>query len=90
MWNALQAAMEEAMLKLNEESSSRPKRHRRYINRDCESAHDSTVGLLIYYKATPNLAVAARIQMDIEMTDTSMYTQFQHDLVEHVWGRNNH
>jgi hypothetical protein len=62
------------MLKLNEESSSRPKRHRRYINRDCESAHDST----------------ARIQMDIEMTDTSMYTQFQHDLVEHVWGRNNH
>jgi len=40
MCNALQAAMEEAMLNLNEESSSRPKRRRRYINRDRESAHD--------------------------------------------------
>jgi len=28
------------MLNLNEESSSRPKRRRRYINRDRESAHD--------------------------------------------------
>jgi hypothetical protein len=40
MCNALQAAMEEAMLNLNEESSSRPKRRQRYINRDRESAHD--------------------------------------------------
>ena len=40
MCNALQAAMEEAMLNLNEESLSRPKRRRRYINRDRECAHD--------------------------------------------------
>jgi hypothetical protein len=40
MCNALQAAMEEAMLNLNEESSSRPKRCRCYINRDRASAHD--------------------------------------------------
>eukprot|EP00267_Zea_mays_P022088 XP_008646526.1 uncharacterized protein LOC103628014 [Zea mays] len=131
--------MEEAMLNLNEESSSRPKRRRRYINRGRESAHvecafgvlksrfniiavpgrsysqrtlglimracvilhnmiidderdadldetyetvDSTVGPSIYYNATPSLA--ARIQMDNEMTDTSMYTQLLNDLVEHV------
>jgi hypothetical protein len=40
MWNALQAAKEEAMLKLDEASSSRPKHRRSYINHDCESAHD--------------------------------------------------
>jgi hypothetical protein len=28
--------------------------------------------------------------MDNEMTDTSMYTQLLNDLVEHVWGHNNH
>jgi hypothetical protein len=39
MWNALQAAMEEAMLNRSEESSSQPKRRRRYINLDCESSH---------------------------------------------------
>jgi hypothetical protein len=49
---------------------------------------DSTVGPLIYYNATPSLA--ARIQMDNEMTDTSMYTQLLNNLVEHVWGHNNH
>jgi hypothetical protein len=49
---------------------------------------DSTVGPSIYYNATPSLA--ARIQMDNEMTDTSMYTQLLNDLVEHVWGHNNH
>jgi hypothetical protein len=38
--NALEAAIEEAMLKLNEESSSQPKRHRRYIKRDSDSTHD--------------------------------------------------
>jgi hypothetical protein len=30
------------------------------------------------------------IQMDNEMTDTSMYTQLLNDLVERVWGHNNH
>jgi hypothetical protein len=35
----LQATMEEAMLNLNEESSSRPKHRRGYINRDRESTH---------------------------------------------------
>ena len=30
------------------------------------------------------------IQMDNEMTDTSMYTQLLNDLVEYVWGHNNH
>ena len=49
---------------------------------------DSTVGPSIYCNATPSLA--ARIQMDNEMTDTSMYTQLLNDLVEHVWGHNNH
>jgi hypothetical protein len=49
---------------------------------------NSTVGLAIYYNAPPSLA--ARIQMDTEMIDTSMYTQLNHDLVEHVWGHNNH
>jgi hypothetical protein len=38
--NALEAAIEEAMLKLNEESSRQPKRHRRYIKRDSDSTHD--------------------------------------------------
>jgi hypothetical protein len=49
---------------------------------------DYTVGPSIYYSATPSLA--ARIQMDNEMTDTSMYTQLLNDLVEHVWRHNNH
>ena len=49
---------------------------------------DSTVGPSIYYNATPSLA--AKIQMDNEITDTSMYTQLLNDLVEHVWGHNNH
>jgi hypothetical protein len=40
MWNALQTAMEEVMLELNEESSSRSKPHRRYINCGREYAHD--------------------------------------------------
>jgi hypothetical protein len=40
MWNALRATMEEAMLKLDEESSSQPMHCRRYINRDHESAYD--------------------------------------------------
>jgi hypothetical protein len=40
LWNALQAAMEEAMLKLDEELSSQPKHHRSYINHDCEYSHD--------------------------------------------------
>ena len=38
--NALQTTMEEAMLNLNEESSSRQKRRRRYINHDRVFAHD--------------------------------------------------
>jgi hypothetical protein len=38
--NALQTTMEEAMINLNEESLSRPKHRRRYINRDREPAHD--------------------------------------------------
>jgi hypothetical protein len=49
---------------------------------------DSTVGPSIYYNAT--LSLATRIQMDNEMTDTSMYTQLLNDLVERVWGHNNH
>jgi hypothetical protein len=40
MRSVLHAAMEEGMLNLNEESSSRPKHRRCYINRDRESAHD--------------------------------------------------
>lgn len=39
MWNALRATMEEAMLKLDEESSSRPICRRRYINRDHGSSY---------------------------------------------------
>lgn len=42
----------------------------------------------IHYNAHSSLAT--RIQMDTEMMDTSMYTQIQLSLVEHVWGRNHH
>nr|XP_051212106.1 uncharacterized protein LOC127329666 [Lolium perenne] len=44
---------------------------------------DSNVGPAIHNHAPPNLA--ARIQMDNEMRDSPMYTQLQHDLIEHVW-----
>jgi hypothetical protein len=69
--------------------------HNMTINDECDAdldgtyeTIDSTVGLAIYYNTPPSLA--ARIQMDTEMIDTSMYTQLNHDLVEHVWGHNNH
>ncbi|KAM0836460.1 hypothetical protein ACQ4PT_062309 [Festuca glaucescens] len=44
---------------------------------------DSNVGPAIHNHAPPSLA--ARIQMDNEMSDSPMYTQLQHDLIEHVW-----
>nr|XP_051217860.1 uncharacterized protein LOC127335276 [Lolium perenne] len=44
---------------------------------------DSNVGPAIHNHAPPSLA--ARIQMDNEMRDSPMYTQLQHDLIEHVW-----
>ncbi|KAK1612795.1 hypothetical protein QYE76_036468 [Lolium multiflorum] len=44
---------------------------------------DSNVGPAIHNNAPPSLA--ARIQMDNEMRDSPMYTQLQHDLIEHVW-----
>ncbi|KAK1618862.1 hypothetical protein QYE76_024379 [Lolium multiflorum] len=44
---------------------------------------DSNVGPAIHKNAPPSLA--ARIQMDNEMRDSPMYTQLQHDLIEHVW-----
>ncbi|XP_051229233.1 uncharacterized protein [Lolium perenne] len=44
---------------------------------------DSNVGPAIHHHAPPSLA--ARIQMDTEMRDSPMYTQLQHDLMEHVW-----
>ncbi|XP_051197093.1 uncharacterized protein [Lolium perenne] len=44
---------------------------------------DSNVGPVIHNNASPSLA--ARIQMDNEMRDSPMYTQLQHDLIEHVW-----
>nr|XP_051202538.1 uncharacterized protein LOC127316164 [Lolium perenne] len=44
---------------------------------------ESNVGSAIHHHAPPSLA--ARIQMDNEMRDSPMYTQLQHDLIEHVW-----
>nr|XP_051222271.1 uncharacterized protein LOC127340573 [Lolium perenne] len=44
---------------------------------------DSNVGPVIHNNAPPSLA--ARVQMDNEMRDSPMYTQLQHDLIEHVW-----
>ncbi|XP_071680433.1 uncharacterized protein [Lolium perenne] len=44
---------------------------------------DSNVGPAIHNHAP--LSLAARIQMDNEMRDSPMYTQLQHDLIEHVW-----
>lgn len=43
----------------------------------------SNVGPAIHHHAPPSLA--ARIQMDTEMRESPMYTQLQHDLIEHVW-----
>jgi hypothetical protein len=48
---------------------------------------DSNVGPAIHNNAPPSLA--ARIQMDTEMRDSPMYTQLQHDLIEHVWAAHN-
>ncbi|KAK1604089.1 hypothetical protein QYE76_027762 [Lolium multiflorum] len=45
----------------------------------------SNVGPAIHHHAPPSLA--ARIQMDTEMRESPMYTQFQHDLIEHFPGR---
>jgi hypothetical protein len=46
----------------------------------------SNVGPAIHQHAPPSLA--ARIQMDTEMRESPMYTQLQHDLMEHVWAHN--
>jgi hypothetical protein len=43
----------------------------------------SNVGPAIHQDAPPSLA--ARIQMDTEMSDSPMYAQLQQDLIEHVW-----
>ena len=46
----------------------------------------SSVGPAIQNNAPPSLA--AKIQMDNEMRDSPMYTQLQHDLIEHLWANN--